>query len=397
MSEKYENPLPVLSADTDALEIETTDVHKGKIFLKNAGGGVLKGCILSRLPGLSFEPSEFEGNSQTINYTFNAAPAGLGIGETVNSRFFITTNGGEKEIPVSVKLTKMSIPTPDGYTIANISDFYEYSLTHPTQARRLFTDSEFYMLLLASGYEYMEVYESLHKDANRERAMDNFFILSGLKGRTGLEIVGENILEFSQPPGKFDIISGSFQVKKSDKGYVEAPLVLRDEVPWLTFSSGKLNATDFDETNTATVKFSIDPAKIESTFVREQVIIGVEAAETGRNIIEIIYRRLPPLVLRLNRNTYRYSDRGTIEVINNTGVNMQIGVFCPENYIRFAARTFPMMGVRGEIPFEIKLSAFMNAQMMFRKLPYMETFIEIKAKIPGQEFKRKLPIVVGEW
>ncbi|MCL1884844.1 MAG: DUF5717 family protein [Defluviitaleaceae bacterium] len=390
MNDKYESPLPILSVDTDILSIETTDVQKGKISIKNSGGGVLKGNILSRCKGLTFEPSEFEGNAE-ISYTFNSAVAGLGIGEEIESHFYITSNGGEEEIVVYAKLTKMSISTAEGHVIANIRDFYEYSLSHPTQARRLFIDSEFYMLLLASGYEFMEVYESLHKDANRERAMDNFFILSGLKGKTELSIYDESEtpgrIEYSRSPDRQDVINGSFLVKKSDKGYVEAALNV--EAEWLTLSSGKLTAADFDEENIATVGFKIEPKKITSTLVREQINVG-------ESEIEIIYRRLPPLVLRLNRDTYRYADKGSIEIINNTGANMQVSVFCPENYIRFSARSFPI-GARGEIPFEIKLSAFMNAQMLFRKLPYMKTVIELIAKTPGKEYKKTLPIVVGEW
>jgi len=279
----------------------------------------------------------------------------------------------------------MSITTPDGYTIANIRDFYEYSLAHGAQARRLFTDSEFYMLLLATGYEYMEVYESLHKDANRERAMDNFFILSGLKGRTETEIISDKRFEFSQKPGINESIYGEFHVKKNGAGYVEAPLSLRDNASWLTLSSGKLTAADFNDTNIATVSFTINPSKIESNFAREEIIFLQEK-------IEILYRRLPPLSLRLNRDTYRYADRGTIEVINNTDKSLTLSVFCPKDYIRFPARSFPI-GALAQIPFDIKLSAFMNAQMLFKKLPYMKTAIEIST----DSYKKTLPITVGEW
>jgi hypothetical protein len=234
----------------------------------------------------------------------------------------------------------------------------------------------------------MEVYESLHKDANRERAIDNFFILSGLKKQTGLEITGEKYLEFLQAPGDSRSISGEFKVRKSDNGYADAPLI--SDVPWLKLSSGKLTASDFDDSNTATVNFTIEPSQVTDIFAREKIQIGTHDS------IEIVYRRLPPLVLKLSRDTYRYADKGAIEVCNNTGKNMKIDVFCPENYIKFSARSFAV-DARGEIPFEIKLSGFMNAQMLFRKLPYMQTIIEIKAKIPGQEIKKTLPVTVGEW
>ncbi|MCL2216023.1 MAG: DUF5717 family protein [Defluviitaleaceae bacterium] len=392
---RYENPLPVLETDTDLLVIETKDRFDGQIKIKNTGGGVLSGRILSRCAGLTFEPWEWENNSQTINYTWNAAASGLSIGQRLDALFYITSNGGEKEIPVSAKLTKMSITTAEGHTVANIRDFYEYALTHPVQARRMFTDSEFYMLLLASGYPYMEVYESLHKDANRERAMDNFFVLSGLKGRTNLEVKTHQ-LEFSQKPEDRDMLYGNFLVQKSDHGYVEAPILLRDEAPWLTLSSGKLSAADFNEAHCATINFSIDPTQISKSYARELVIIGTDTASGGGNTVEIVYRRTPPLILRLNRAAYRYEDKGIIEVINNTGMNMQVEAFCPESYIRFTARSFPI-GAYGEIPFEVKLSPFMSAQLFFRKLPYMKTAIEIKAKVPGQEHKKNLPITVGEW
>ena len=410
---RYENPLPVLETDTDVLSLETKDTSTGEFKIKNTGGGVLKGRVLSRCAGLTFTPTEWEGNTQTITYTWNAAASGIGIGQTLNARFFISSNGGEKEIPVNAKLTKMSITTAEGHTVANIRDFYEYALQHPAQARRMFTDSEFYMLLLATGYQYMEVYESLHKDANRERAMDNFFVLSGLKSRTNLEIKTHDIsggsaspplrqakpasaIEFSQKPEDKEMLYGNFLVQKTDHGYVEAPVILKEEASWLTLSSGKLAASDFNETHAATVNFSIDPTQIKKSYAREQVVIGTEAATDGSNVVEIVYRRTPALILRLNRGAYRYEDRGIIEVINNTGKNMQVETFCPENYIRFTARSFAV-GAYGEIPFEVKLSAFMSAQLFFRKLPYMNTVIEIKAKIPGQEYKKNLPITVGEW
>ncbi|MCL2386882.1 MAG: DUF5717 family protein [Defluviitaleaceae bacterium] len=397
--EKYEMPQAMLSVNVEAVSIETKGSHSGVFKIKNTGGDILKGRILSRCAGLVFEPAEWVGNSAEISYTFSAAVAGLGIGETIESKFYITSNGGEVEIPFSAKLTKVSITTADGYTIANIVDFYEYSLTHPTQARRIFTDSEFFVLLMSLGYKYMEVYESLHKDANRERAMDNFFILSGLKGRTTISIDKANdkndknpqIIEFTQKPNSTDMLHGHFQVRKSDKGYAEAPL--HTNAPWLTLSSGKLTAADFDEEFISTVNFSIDPTKIGGGFARERIIIGVE--EDG-NIIEIVYRRLPPFSLRLNRDTYRYADRGTIEVVNNTGGNMHINVFCPENYIKFYTQSISV-GARGELGFEVKLSAFMSAQMLFRKLPFMKTTIEVKATRGTQTYKKTLPITVGEW
>jgi hypothetical protein len=102
------------------------------------------------------------------------------------------------------------------------------------------------------------------------------------------------------------------------------------------------------------------------------------------------------LAARLNREAYRYDDRGTIEIFNHTGGDLAVEPFCPDNYVRFAARSYSA-GAYAEIPFTIKLSAFMNAGRIFRKTPFMRTAIEVKGVGPGKLYRLKLPITVGEW
>jgi len=389
--DRFDTPLPSLNVDTNEILIETKDNQVGSLSVKNAGGGILKGKILSRLPGLVFTPSQWEGNKQTINYTFNAQEASLATGQGISSHVYISSNGGEVKIPVRARLTKMSITTVQGTTIANLQDFYNYAQDHPDQARRIFVDSEFYMLLLAIGYEYMEVYESLHKDSNRERSIDNFFVLSGLKNKTHISI-NNTRLEFIQKSYDTQIMQGNITVKKSDNGYAETPITVQNNAFWLNCPAIRLMSNDFDKNLTATVDFSIDPRKISGSYVRDLITIGVEP----QNTVEITYRRLPPISLRLNRASLRYDDRGILQVTNNTGEDIRVEVFCTESYVRFSARSY-LVGAYGEIPFEIKLSAFLSAQLFFRKLPFMKTSIEVKTTAPGLTYKKSIPLTVGEW
>jgi len=389
---RFELPLPVLRISIDELYIETKDRYDGSFTVKNPGGGILTGQIHSRCPGLTFDPQSWEGNNQTITYTFNAAKAGLVTGESIDSHVYVTTNGGEIKLPVTARLTKMSILTTEGFTIANLQDFFDYAKTHSAQARRLFVDSEFYMLLLALGYKYMEVYESLHKDSNRERAMDNFFILSSLKSKTTLNVVSDKHLEFIQKPSDTNVLQGNIAVEKSDFGYIDAPIAYN--APWLNCYASRLIQSDFNNEHMATINFSIDPMKIPGSYARELVTIGTESA--ADNTVEIVYRRTAPVVFRIVRTAYRYEDKGILEIINNTGNDMKIELFCPESYVRFAARSY-IVGAYSEIPFDIKLSAFLTAQLFFRKLPYMKTVLEVRAILPGQIYKKNIPLTVGEW
>jgi len=411
MTSRFDFPLPRLDISTDFIDIETNDKYEGSFTIKNTGGGTLSGQILSRCTGFVFSPAEWVGNTQTIAYTFNAADAGLTTGQSMESHVVISSNGGEQMLPVTAKLTKMSIVTAEGFAITNLQEFYEYANSYPAQARRLFVVSEFYALLLAIGYEYMEIYESLHKDANRERALDNFFILSGLKRKTTFS-VEDTALKFVQNPNDNALLYGHITVQKSDNGYVEAPIIVKDNSPWLNFYASKLVQSDFKETLGTMVNFSIDPMQVTGTYARELVTIGTPPKKAAAsafttqsgynflehedNTVEIEYRRAAPVVLRLDRAAYGYEDKGVIQVTNNTGKDMKVEIHCPESYVRFSARSY-LIGAYGEIPFNIKLSAFLSAQLFFRKLPYMKTAIEVRANVQGKAYRKLLPIIVGQW
>jgi hypothetical protein len=392
MDERLEYPLPVLSVDADFLQIETKDVSEGHFKIKNTGGAVLSGYILSRSACIKFEPSEWEGNDITIAYRFDPAEAGgIKPGDDYETTAYICSNGGEKKLPITIKLIKMAITTPEERVITNIRDFYEYAQDYPAGARRLFTDSEFYMLLLTTGYGYMEAYEMLHKDLNRDRAMDNFFILSRLKEKTALT-VQHPYLEFIRKCNENDIIRGHFLVRRSDNGFVEAPVTAAANAPWLRILTQRLISSDFNEANTAMVNFTIDPLQIGGRYAGEKVTVGLDEANT----VALVFKRAAPLSVRLDRDAYRFDDQGTVFIANNTGGELLVELFCKESFIRFEARRY-MAGERYEIPFGVKLSAFMSAQLLFRKLPFLKATIEVKTVYRDQLIKKQLEIVVGKW
>jgi len=385
----YEHPLPTLEIDIDHITIETGR-HDGSFTIKNTGGGNLTGHILSRNRAISFSPTSFSGNSQTITYSFSPDKAGSQP-EAITTKAYITTTGGEFILPITINPTTMTIPTAEGPAIASISDFYNYAQNYPAAARRLFTSSEFYMLLLSTGYQYMDVYESLHKDVNRERAMDNFLILSGLKGKTTLTLDKQQINIIQGPPGK---IYERFSIQKSDSGYIDAPLTTQTGANWLTLSTTRLSSPDFNESNTATVELCVDPLKIPQNFAREHIIIGPEPY--AGSILEINFRRAQTFTVSLNRQGFRYEDRGSIAVENNTGANMRVDVFSRDKYIRFFAQSH-VVGASYSIPFEIRPSAFASAQRLFRRLPYVSTYIDVRIQSLGHMFHKRLHLNIGEW
>ncbi|MCL2404329.1 MAG: DUF5717 family protein [Defluviitaleaceae bacterium] len=388
----YQHPHPTLELDINTISIETGH-HTGSFVIKNTGGGTLTGHILSRNHAITFTPNTWTGNSQAITYNFNPEKAGTSPGFT-KTKAYITSTGGEVILPITISATTMTIPTPEGPTIACISDFYNYAQEYPNAARRLFTSSEFYMLLLSTNYTYMEVYENLHKDVNRERAMDNFFILSGLKAKTTIELSTNQINITQGPPGK---IHESFSIQKSDSGYIDAPITTLLGSNWLTLSTDRLSSPDFDSSNRAMVEFTVDPLKIPQNFVREHIQVGTaQPAGDTAGLLEVTFRRAPNFTINLNQKGFRYEDKGSVVIKNNTGANMRVDVFSRDRYVRFYAQAH-MVGPVHSIPFEIRPSAFAGAQRLFRRLPYVSTYIDVRVHSMGQVFHKRLHLNIGEW
>jgi len=398
---QYEHPLPILESDTNSLS--ATPGHGGSFTIINTGGGQLSGHILSRLDGLVFTPSRIEGNNQVISYSYtppeNSTPPQSTTSQHNNNNntqathtqsvAYITTNGGEITLPITVSHSPMTIQTDEGVPISSVSDFYAYANSYPGAARRLFTTSEFYMLLLSTGYEYLPIYESLHKDTNRERAMDNFFQLSGKKTKTTLSLETKRI-DITQKPGQ--ISRATFYVQKSNSGYADAPITIRGDAPWLGLSTTRLATGDFDTNNRAKVDIKIDPLHLPGTFLREHIMVGRDPIVD--NILELNIRHAAPFNLRLNRAGYRFDDRGTIEIENNTGYDMTVDLYSRDRFVRFYANSY-VVGQNYSIQFEIRPGAFTSG--FFRKTPYVSTSVDVRAHCPGQVFQRRLHFTIGEW
>ncbi|MCL2707632.1 MAG: DUF5717 family protein [Defluviitaleaceae bacterium] len=392
----FEYPLPVLAVDAERILIETKGRSEGYLTVKNSGGQTLSGRIVSRARSLAFTPSEFAGNETRIKYVFDPGPSdGWKPGDVLETFAIISSNGGERKIPVTIRLTQMALATQEGPCIVNLSEFYEYAQTSAANAKKLFVESDFYMFLLSAGYPFMEAYEILHTDFNRERALDSFFILSGFKPKTEMHIPIKR-LRFAIKHGETEPIQGSFIVQKTDSGYYETPLTKLTRAPWLKLSVERLISSDFNEANATIVKFAIDPARVPGAYERERVALGQEPNKDDSNVVEIIARRQKPLAFKLDREAYRFEDKGTVEVINNTGEDLIVEPFCQEPYVKFAAKQY-IVEERSGIPFEIRLGAFMAAQVVFRKIPYLKTTIELKAYWKKSAVKRNVPLTVGKW
>lgn len=391
VKQALEYPLPVLSIGIKELEIEAKNDHEVNFQIKNSGGGALEGQIISPTKSLVFKPDKWDGkgaNKMQITCRFIPDPSeGWKPGDVRRFSALIVSNGGSQPLPIVVRLAKMSIGTKEDTTIANLQDFYNYANQYPKEAQELFVNNEFYQLLVATGFPYIDAYQLLVKEENSARAMDNFFILADLKKQTSISIAEPEIEHRTLENG---MIHAYFEVQKSDKGYVEATVALGKEFKWLSLKTDKLI---FDEDNKAQVEYAIDPMLISGRYARGKIIIQTDTKTLESNIV---FKRPVPFLARLPREGFTYNDEGVVVVENQTKETMQVQIFCKENFIRFYEREYKVDGSL-EIPFLIKLSPLQSAQMLFRKVPALTADIEIKSDYKGKTVSKKLTLVAGEW
>lgn len=399
-----EYPLPILSVSKAELVIEAKGEHSEMILIKNTGGGTLEGKIISPTKSLTFVPDQWEGNRQEVTCKFLPDPVeGWKPGDVRNFSVLILSNGtgssgssgssgstrGGFFLAVTVRIAKMAIQRPEGVTITNLQDFYDYGREYPKEAEDLFGDSTFHMLLLAMEFPYTDAYVLLKKDTNRPRALDNFFILAGLKKRT--------VLIAPEPQKEHRVINnamihGDFTVQKSDKGYIEADISSEGGAAWLKLESDTLTIDDFDSDNTATVKYTIDPLLIKGSYARDRAIIK----SFDDIAVELVFKRPGPFRAWLPREGFSYQDEGSVMIENQTGEPLKIELSCKENYVRFYQQEYEVEDSMS-IPFIIKLSPLQSAQMLFRKVPSLFAEIEVRALYKETFITKSLPLTAGEW
>ena len=384
-----EYPLPVLTVGIQELIIEARSEdsgHEESFLIRNTGGGMLEGRIISPDNCLTFKPAKWHGNRQEVICRFLPdAAENWKPGDVREFKVLILSNGGEACLTVIIRLAKMAIATLEGVSVANLKDFYNYAINFPSEAQKLFEDRQFETLLLATDFPYIDAYTLLVKEPNRPRAIDNFFILAGLKKRTALSVLGAG------PSGNHEIeyrtlsnaiIRGQFELQKSDGGYVEADIGTATGAAWLS-----LALEDF------IVKYSIDPLLITGRCARERVTISGNGEEL---YVDIVFKRPKPMLAWLLREGFRFQDEGKIAVENQTSDPLQVEVFCKESFVRFYRRQYKVEG-RIDIPFIIKLSPLQSAQMLFRKVPSLSAEIELRATYKDTVINKVLTLTAGEW
>lgn len=385
---QFELPIPIIKATPEAIAIKAFGSYEGVFVLENIGPGELAGRIYANSPALILPFEEFSGNNVEINYILNLD--GYKIGDKLTWRVVAATNGGEVCINFDVEITAPAVVARDGPAISSLEQFAAYTKAQPVSARQLFTQQSFLMWLFNSGYKYMDLYERFVADPNKERAVDNFLVMNGLKSKAQVRI--EKHMSDTNISLPLDGEARAFGLKfsRNDWGYSEGFLSVVRGKQWLTLSKSRLSAADFDEENYAEIDFIVTPDNISAQHDSAVIELSCEDGHIERIMINVGFKRA--FDVRMDKEVFSHEDRGALDITNNTGAELKLEVIPMHGWVRFASKNY-IVSREGRLPFDVRYSAW-GGGFSFRKQLHSETWVTLRAVFGSRVYSRRVKLLI---
>ncbi len=382
-----EYPLPDIEIDVDKIAINMNEKNSGVISIKNIGGGILSGDVISNTECLVLDKNSFEGNDVKIGY--NLVPSIYSSGDFIKSEIIIISNGGQIYIPVYITIANFDYLECNNEKIYTIKDFYSYYLKNYIEAIRIFYSYEFMLWLKNINYKHIDVVEEILKDANKQRAIDNFFVLAKLKEKTYVKIT-QKVFKYKYFNTKKDSeIIGLIPLKLIGTGYFEEDIYIDEDIDFIKLSKNKITNKDFDEEGNFNLEFRILKNKINSFFERRKILFN-----KLNESITIEISKKNPIEILFEKEYFLPTDKGCIKILNNIDEDMLIEIVPKDTFVFFEGKKY-LISKYSEINFDVKLTGFLKAQMDFTKKTNIESDILIKAIFKDKVYKMEKKIYIG--
>ena len=243
--ETLEYPLPILSLNPSEISIETSGKYEGSFHVANVGGSHLSGIISVKPEGfLTVSDKEFESNNTQIR--FSADLSNFKRGDIINTQIIVSSNGGEMSIPVKMKVMPFVLDVSKDCRITSLQELYDYRKINEPAVIKLFYSSIFRRWLKDLKYKYLDVYDTIVKDKNEDRALKNFFILNKfddvsmilpLEQNAINDIISRNMPTFSLTLSRDEFVSNEKgYLLIANNGMVDTLLNMSSEMEYIKFN-----------------------------------------------------------------------------------------------------------------------------------------------------------------
>lgn len=388
--ERYEVPLPQIRSDIGKIRVSVgaTGTYSGAFHIQNTGGSTLRGRVWSKTEHVVFQPMEWEGNMQVMRYRINGE--GLQVGSRIESTAIISSNGGEISIPIEITVTPPALYIDDEKALHSLKDFAAYANSDFQQAKEVFLSPSFLQWLRQNGEEkWMPIYEHLLVDANKERVLENFLVLTGWKQRPKLTLE-DGVIQTPVLPNEKKVLKKSVKIKKAGAGFTEGKVSAN--APWIKVSVEEFQTRDFVEDDLL-IPFEI----VTKALPGRHNIGALEITSDDQTLgAEIVVTRLPWLEIKLSRPSFRLEDKGHVIVENHTGEDLMLEIQPEEKWIQFQAKKY-FISRHAEIPFEVLLNTWNRwmSQPSFKKQPFYQTKIQIKTQYKKEVIRKTINVQIG--
>jgi len=383
---KFDQPLPIINKDIDKLYFESPGSFRGQLTVKNDGGGVIAGRVMSNSSAITFDPEEFSGNDSEI--LFHIDTSMYNIGDILKTSAVMITNGGEHIVEFDIKIVPPAIETKEGTKIVSLNGFFEYANEQPAKASQLFRSHEFSIWLHSTGYEYMDFYERMLKDLERERAVFNFLTFNGYKKKSIIAFKNPQMVIKIAP--YMDVYKGSINIVKHGIGYVDEQIFIKNNVindGGLQLEYDRLIDSYFNENGEAQINFLIETDKLKAK--RNTVIISIEEEK-----MELIVQKLDIIEVSLEKEFLQLKESSYIRIKNNCNSPISVDISPKDGFVKLENNKFDIKE-RAKIPFRIELSTMHTAQYTLVRQPEVTTEISVNAEFNNNLFTKKLNLIIG--
>jgi hypothetical protein len=380
--QSLEHPLPTLSVDVDRIEAASGSSFSRLITIKNRGGGVLEGEVFTNSMFAGASPSSFSENQAVVE--LQADLSGLSLGETLETFVYIVSNGGEKEIPVSLRHEE-SLMAPGGVKIASLEDFSAYAEKSWSQAAALMRKPELRVFLGKIKPDLRRLYDVFIQDADAGRSLESFLRAAAGKAPPRLEIPQRRFTAHVKPFERGPV-EGLAPVKIEGWGRLDDDITVDASAKWLSAPASVTEA--LRGASSGFVPFAVDPLKLPGKRAVASISIG------GAGLVWIEAVRLPMFKARASKETYAPGQTGHIIIDNYSGAEFLAEVAPDESFLRFDARRYAVKE-KAEIPFAVRLTAMQS--LAVRRRLEIPASVTVRAMARGEAAVAKISLSVGGW
>lgn len=220
----YDYEIPGLEVSEQKIEVElpSGEWQSGEICFGASDARKIQGIVISSNSRVELGRNQFNGSAVSIPYQI--CTDGMKDGDQVESEIVISSNAGEKIIPVRIRIKDTKIRSSIG-PVQNLQDFARLSMKDFREAFQMFNSRQFYRLLEHESRKMEALYRGMSQNPVTYQHLEEFLIASGEKKPVCLEIKKRTRASYCLDHSMKDYLT----VLKSGWGYVRMEIEVRGD------------------------------------------------------------------------------------------------------------------------------------------------------------------------